>query len=117
MADVLEDHVPLLKPGHFFVAVLSVIGALQLFDQSFIIGGTSGGPNYSTMTVVLYLYNRAFAAHFGYAAAIGLVLFVFIFTVTLIQRLLFGKGRGRLMADKGLPSTPRGCGRLRRLWS
>lgn len=82
---------PLLKPGHFFVAVVSVIGALQQFDQSFIVGGTSGGPNYSTMTVVLYLYNRAFSAHFGYAAAVGLVLFLFIFTVTLIQRLLFGK--------------------------
>src|SRR5205814_4273464 len=84
---------PLLKPGHFFVAVVSVIGALQMFDQSFIVGGTSGGPNYSTMTVVLYLFNRAFSGttRFGYAATVGLVLFVFIFAVTLIQRLLFGK--------------------------
>jgi multiple sugar transport system permease protein len=84
---------PLLKPGHFFVAVVSIIGALQMFDQSFIIGSPSGGPNFSTMTVVLYLYNRAFTGttRFGYAAAVGLVLFVFIFLVTLIQRLLFGK--------------------------
>jgi multiple sugar transport system permease protein len=83
---------PLLKPGHFFVAVVSVIGALQMFDQSFIIGGGSGGPNYATLTVVLYLYNQAIQnIHFGYAASIGLVLFVFIFTVTLIQRLIFGK--------------------------
>jgi multiple sugar transport system permease protein len=84
---------PLLKPGHFFVAVISFIGALQMFDQSFIIGSPSGGPNYSTMTVVLYLFNRAFTGttRFGYAAAVGLVLFVFIFTVTLVQRLLFGK--------------------------
>src|SRR5947207_837411 len=83
---------PLLKPGHFFVAVISVIGALQMFDQSFIIGGAAGGPNYSTLTVVLYLYNQAIgSAKFGYAAAVGLVLFLFIFTVTLIQRLLFGK--------------------------
>jgi multiple sugar transport system permease protein len=83
---------PLLKPGHFFVAVVSIIGALQMFDQSFIIGGASGGPNYATLTVVLYLYNQAIAnIHFGYAAAVGLVLFAFIFTVTLIQRLLFGK--------------------------
>src|SRR5947209_6858433 len=68
---------PLLKPGHFFVAVVSVIDAVQMFDQSFIVGGTSGGPNYSTMTVVLYLYNRAFTGvtRFGYAAAVGLVLF------------------------------------------
>jgi len=84
---------PLLKPGHYFVAVVSFIGALQMFDQSFIVGGSSGGPNYSTMTMVLYLYNRAFTGttRFGYAAAIGLVLFVFIFVVTLVQRLLFGK--------------------------
>jgi multiple sugar transport system permease protein len=83
---------PLLKPAHFFVAVVSIIGALQMFDQSFIIGGGAGGPNYSTLTVVLYLYNQAIQnIHFGYAAAVGLVLFVFIFTVTLIQRLLFGK--------------------------
>jgi multiple sugar transport system permease protein len=84
---------PLLKPGHFFVAVVSFIGALQMFDQAFIIGTPSGGPNYSTMTVVLYLYNRAFTGttRFGYAAAVGLVLFVFIFLVTLVQRLLFGK--------------------------
>jgi multiple sugar transport system permease protein len=83
---------PLLKPGHFFVAVVSVIGALQMFDQSFLIGGSAGGPNYSTMTVVLYLYNQAIgSAKFGYAAAVGVVLFLFIFTVTLIQRLLFGK--------------------------
>ncbi len=83
---------PLLKPGHFFVAVVSIIGALQMFDQSFLIGGASGGPNYSTMTTVLYLYNQAlYRIHFGYAATIGVVLFAFIFTVTLIQRLLFGK--------------------------
>jgi multiple sugar transport system permease protein len=83
---------PLLKPAHFFVLVVSIIGALQMFDQSFLIGGASGGPNYSTMTVVLYLYNQSIKnISFGYGAAIGVVLFIFIFTVTLIQRLLFGK--------------------------
>src|SRR5438093_1720245 len=83
---------PLLKPGHFFVAVVSFIGALQMFDQSFIVGGTSGRPNYSTLTVVLYLYNQAIGnIKFGYAASVGVVLFAFIFTITLIQRLLFGK--------------------------
>jgi multiple sugar transport system permease protein len=83
---------PLLRPGHFFVAVVSVIGALQMFDQSFIVSNGSGGPNYSTLSVVLYLYRTAIAdVQFGYAAAIGIVLFVIIFTLTLIQRLLFGK--------------------------
>jgi ABC-type sugar transport system permease subunit len=44
------------------------------------------------MTMVLYLYNQAIGSiKFGYGATIGVVLFVFIFTVTLIQRLLFGR--------------------------
>ena len=70
----------------------NLLGALQMFDQSFLIGGASGGPNYSTLTTVLYLYNQAIAnIKFGYGAAVGVVLFAFIFTVTVIQRLLFGR--------------------------
>jgi len=83
---------PLLKPGHFFVSVVAVIGALQVFDQAFIVSNGSGGPNYSTLTAVLYLYRTAIAdVRFGYAATIGIALFLLIFTLTLIQRLLFGK--------------------------
>jgi multiple sugar transport system permease protein len=83
---------PLLKPGHFFVAVVSVIGALKLFDQAFIVSGGAGGPNYSTLTAVLYLYQTAIRdVDFGYGATIGVALFVLIFTLTLVQRLLFGK--------------------------
>jgi multiple sugar transport system permease protein len=83
---------PLLKPGHFFVAVVSIVGALKIFDQAFIVSAASGGPNYSTLTAVLYLYQVAIQdVDFGYAAAIGIVLFALIFAVTLIQRLLFGK--------------------------
>jgi len=36
---------PLLRPGHYFVATVAVIGALQLFDQAYIGGGTGGDPN------------------------------------------------------------------------
>jgi len=83
---------PLLKPGHFFVAVLSVIGCLKLFDQSFIVSGGSGGPGYSTETAVLFLYQTAIRdLQWGYAATVGIVLFVIIFLFTLVQRLLFGK--------------------------
>jgi multiple sugar transport system permease protein len=83
---------PLLKPGHFFVAVVSIVGALKVFDQAFIVSAATGGPNYSTLTAVLYLYQVAIQdVDFGYAAAIGIVLFAIIFGVTLIQRLLFGK--------------------------
>jgi multiple sugar transport system permease protein len=83
---------PLLRPGHYFVATVSVIGALQVFDQAYITGGSAGDPNYSTMSIVLYLYNAAFRQfNLGYAAAIGIVLFVIIFSATLIQRRLMGQ--------------------------
>jgi multiple sugar transport system permease protein len=82
---------PLLKPGHYFVATVAVIGALQLFDQAQLAGGSNGDPANALMTVVLYLYNQAFFKFdFDYAAAVGLILFVIIFAITLIQRRLFG---------------------------
>ena len=82
---------PLLKPGHYFVATVSVIGALQVFDQAIIAGGSNGDHNYSTMSIVLYLYNAAFRQfQLGYAAAVGIILFIIIFGATLIQRRLFG---------------------------
>jgi ABC-type sugar transport system permease subunit len=82
---------PLLKPGHYFVATVAVIGALQLFDQAVIAGGEDGAPANALMTVVLFLYNQAFTKFdFDYAAAVGIILFAIIFTITLIQRRLFG---------------------------
>lgn len=84
---------PLLRPGHYFVATVSVIGSLQVFDQAYIAGGSNGDPGYATMSLVLYLYNAAFRQFsLGYAAAVGVVLFVIIFSATLIQRRIFGSG-------------------------
>ena len=83
---------PLLKPGHFLVAVLSVVGCLKVFDQAFIASGGTGGPNYSTLTAVLFLYRTLFGDfEFGYAAAAGIALFFLIFFFTAVQRLLFGR--------------------------
>jgi multiple sugar transport system permease protein len=83
---------PLLRPAHFFVATVGVIGGLQLFDQAFIGGGPNGEPNNALLTIVLYLYNALFIQiNFSYAAAMGIVLFVIIFSATLIQRQLFGR--------------------------
>jgi multiple sugar transport system permease protein len=83
---------PLLKPGHFFVLVVSIIGCLKVFDQMYIVSGGTGGPNYSTLSVVLYMYQTAISdLAWGYAATIGVALFLIIFVFTLIQRLLFGR--------------------------
>ncbi|NJD28672.1 MAG: sugar ABC transporter permease [Chloroflexi bacterium] len=84
---------PLLRPGHFFVATVGVIGALQLFDQVRIGGGPNGDPNNALMSVVLYLYNAAFIqVNLDYAAAVGVVLFLVIFAAPLVQRRIFGSG-------------------------
>ena len=40
-----------------FASAVSVIGALQMFDQSFIAGGADGAPANALTTVVLYLYR------------------------------------------------------------
>ena len=78
-----------------------MIGAPQIFDQAFLVAGADGGPNYSTMTVVLYLYNKAIASvQFGYAAAVGVVLFVGIFAITVVQRLLFGRPEVGVTAER-----------------
>lgn len=86
---------PLLRPAHFFVAVISVIGALQMFDQSFIAGGADGEPANALTTMVLFLYrSTARTFELGYAAAVGVVLLVLILGLTLIQRRLFGDAPG-----------------------
>ncbi|HSI99241.1 MAG TPA: sugar ABC transporter permease [Patescibacteria group bacterium] len=82
---------PLLRPGHYFVATVSFIGALQVFDQAYIAGGPEGTPNNSLTTMVLFLVrNIQTTIDMGFAAAVGMILFVLIMAVTLIQRRLFG---------------------------
>lgn len=82
---------PLLRPGHYFVATVAVIGALQIFDQAILAGGPNGDPNNALMFIVLYLYKTAFTDfNFSKAAAVGLVLFVIVFAASLLQRRIFG---------------------------
>jgi multiple sugar transport system permease protein len=82
--------VPLLKPVTFFIVAMGVIGTFQLFDQSYIFSGGSGGPNNSTLTVVLLIYQYAFKSlDMGYAAALALMLAAVIMVATLIQRYFF----------------------------
>ncbi|MBN3951871.1 MAG: sugar ABC transporter permease [Nostoc sp. NMS7] len=83
--------VPLLKPVTFFVVAVGVIGTFQLFDQSYIFSGGTGGPNNATLTVVLLIYQAVFRnLQMGYAAAITFLLAAVIIAITLIQRRLFG---------------------------
>ena len=90
---------PLISPTVLFLTITSFIGAFQLYDPVVAmtdsganIGG-AGGPNDSTRTIVLYLYNQMFQysehiSGLGYAATIAWMLAIIIFIVTAIQWIL-----------------------------
>ena len=81
---------PLLRPIHFFVAVITTIGAFQVFEQMFVI--TSGGPAFATTTIVYYLYQVGFnMLRMGYATVVAFILFVVVFGLSTIQRRFLGK--------------------------
>ena len=81
---------PFLQPVTFFVVVMGIIGTFQLFDQSYIFSRGTGGPNNSTLTVVLLIYQYAFKRlDMGYASALALMLALVIMMVTLLQRYWF----------------------------
>lgn len=85
---------PLLKPATFFTVVMGIIGTFQLFDQSYIFSAGSGGPNNSTLTVALLIYQYAFKnLDFGYASALAVTLAAVILIFTLIQRKLFAEDK------------------------
>jgi len=76
---------PQLAPTTFFIVVMSFIGGLQGgFDQARVM--TAGGPAGTTTTLAYYIYTKAFEEfQIGYASAISWILFVMIFTITLIN--------------------------------
>ncbi len=79
--------VPLLAPTTFFVIVTTTIQAMQIFEHIFIVMGTNpAGPGNSTLTLVLYLYQKGFQRfEQGYASSIAWILFAIIFAATLFQ--------------------------------
>lgn len=82
---------PLLKPVLFFVVVIETIGSFQVFDAIFVM--TQGGPVRASYSLVYMLYDESFKfGNYSYGAAIGIVLFLMTFSVTMLQRIMFGKG-------------------------
>ncbi len=81
---------PSLLPQTILVITLSTINGFQLFIEPYVM--TGGGPLRRTYSVVLYLYNNAFAYQkMGYAATIGVALALIIGAVVLIQRRVIGQ--------------------------
>lgn len=75
---------PLVSPTMLVASVMSVISALQVFDQPYVL--TRGGPGDSTRTVVMVIFESAFRQlEFGRASAVGVVLMALIMGVTALQ--------------------------------
>jgi multiple sugar transport system permease protein len=75
---------PGLRTATFFLTVYGIIGSFQVFDLIYVL--TRGGPGDSTTVLGLYAYQSAFETRErGYGAAIGVVLYVVLMAVTLVQ--------------------------------
>ncbi|AEI43852.1 carbohydrate ABC transporter permease [Paenibacillus mucilaginosus] len=79
--------VPGISPITFFILVTSLIAALQDFPRFVLM--TGGGPNFSTTTIVYYLYTTAFEYNeMGYASAISWFIGIIIMVIILLNFLL-----------------------------
>jgi len=82
---------PLLRPVLFFVIVMNVIGAFQVFGQTFMI--TRGGPELTTRSLVQFIYETAFNNYrMGFAASMSWMLFLLI--------VLLSGAQARLMRER-----------------
>ena len=82
--------VPGLRPQIVFVAVISSLAALKVFDEIYVLTNKTGGILDSGTTVVFFLWEQAFRlTHAGYASAIAIVLLLvtLVFSVVNVRLL------------------------------
>jgi multiple sugar transport system permease protein len=88
---VRDVTIPILSPVILFNLIIGMIAALQLFAQPFVIfgggqgGAQAGGPLNSVLVYSVQLYTVAFQQfRMGYAAAMAWILFIIIFSLSLL---------------------------------
>ena len=83
---------PLLRPTIALMLVLSITGSLLAFDQFFIL--TRGGPDNSTVSMVMVIYREAFTRFdLGAAAALSVLLLVALVVFNVLQLRVLGRER------------------------
>jgi multiple sugar transport system permease protein len=89
---------PMISPVILFNVVMAMIGAFQNFVVPYIMFPL-GVPNLSTYFYVSYLFDNAMVYHkMGYACAMGWIMFLIIFVMTLVslkiseKRVYYGGG-------------------------
>lgn len=75
---------PLLRPVIGFQFIMSTIGTFNMFTEPYFL--TNGGPGYSSISLVLYLYRSAFKFfQLGYASAIAFLTFLVVLIPSVLQ--------------------------------
>ncbi|HVL39662.1 MAG TPA: sugar ABC transporter permease [Fimbriimonadaceae bacterium] len=89
--------VPLVMSQIKLLTILTIIGTVQGFEGMFIL--TKGGPGFESMVPGLWMYMNAFTfQRMGYACAIGVLLFLLILTLTILN-LRYFKSSEELKAE------------------
>lgn len=82
--------VPLLRPAHYSLLILGVIGTLKMFDLVYVLSG--GGPDYASEMPTTLLFSTLLDGRDGRAAAIGTVVFLLAMIITAVQLRQYAKG-------------------------
>lgn len=81
---------PLIKPVFLVATSMSVIFAFRTFTLVFVM--TKGGPAGSTRTIAYEIYKQGFGfLKMGYASALGVLLFIAVAVITLLQIRMISK--------------------------
>jgi putative chitobiose transport system permease protein len=89
--------IPALRPQIVFVAVISSLAALKVFDEIYVLTNRTGGILHSGTTMVFYLWEQAFSrSNAGYASAIAIALLVITlgFSIVNVRALERGNAEG-----------------------
>jgi len=75
---------PLISPATFYLMIVNLIGAFQVFTPMYIL--TRGGPDHATLLLPLYIYLNVFSyGKMGYGAALSCAALAVILALTLAQ--------------------------------
>jgi multiple sugar transport system permease protein/cellobiose transport system permease protein len=96
----LKICIPIIKPVIVFIVITSLISGFQMFDAPTLLfssgpsGGLPyGGPERSSLTMMMNVYDEAFAnMHYGYGAALSYGMFMFIAAFSFISMKLMTRG-------------------------
>lgn len=82
----LHITIPNMGPTFAFLLITGWIGALQRFNEVYVLGGPNGSPARSIQTMGAFIYERGFTGfEFGVASAATYVMFIIILIFTFIN--------------------------------